>query len=416
MKLQSSIHRRSFRRRRGACAALAAAAIAFAAVAAAMAAPAAQKKLATAATAQNHAPFGPDNFPIAVWLQDPQDAARYRQAGINLYIGLWQGPTEAQLAILKAAHMPVMCIQNAVGLRHRDDPTIVGWTQQDEPDNAQPVTDPATGKQGYGPCVPPGQVTAEYKQIRAADPTRPVLLNLGEGVANDAWIGRGASASLGDYQTYVQGGDILSFDVYPIASLGPDGANLLWYVPKGIDRLISWTGGRKPIWAVIECTHIDDPQAQATPAQVRAEVWMALIHGAHGIVYFCHQFQPAYDGHALLDDPTMLAAVTALNGQVHAFAPVLNSPTLTGVAAVRSSLELCPIALLVKRRHKTMSLFAVGMRNTAVQGNFTVAGLPPIAYAEVLGEGRTLKVKNGRFTDDFAPYGIHIYRIQEVAP
>jgi hypothetical protein len=37
----------------------------------------------------------PNYFPIAVWLQDPKNAGRYKPAGINLYVGLWRGPTEA---------------------------------------------------------------------------------------------------------------------------------------------------------------------------------------------------------------------------------------------------------------------------------------------------------------------------------
>lgn len=31
-------------------------------------------------------------FPIAVWLQNPQNALRFKAAGINLYAGLWNGP------------------------------------------------------------------------------------------------------------------------------------------------------------------------------------------------------------------------------------------------------------------------------------------------------------------------------------
>ena len=50
-------------------------------------------------------PTASSYFPIAVWLQDPANATRFRQAGINLYVGLWKGPTEAQLAALKAAGM-----------------------------------------------------------------------------------------------------------------------------------------------------------------------------------------------------------------------------------------------------------------------------------------------------------------------
>src|SRR5205823_14108252 len=129
-------------------------------------------------------------------------------------------------------------------------------------------------------------------------------LNLGQGVANDQWIGRGSGAKLDDYKTYVQGGDIVSFDVYPVAGLGKNGADLLWYVPKGVDRLVRWSEGRRIIWNCIECTHIGDATAQATPHQVRAEVWMALIHGSKGLIYFVHQFQPKFNEHALLDDPT----------------------------------------------------------------------------------------------------------------
>ena len=45
----------------------------------------------------------PSFFPIAVWLQAPKNAERFRKAGINLYVGLWRGPTEEQLRALKAA-------------------------------------------------------------------------------------------------------------------------------------------------------------------------------------------------------------------------------------------------------------------------------------------------------------------------
>src|SRR5438067_147390 len=109
-------------------------------------------------------PADPGYFPLAVWLQSPSMAARYRQAGINLYVGLWKGPTEEQLAALKAAGMRVICEQNAVGLRHRDDPTIAGWMHGDEPDNAQPLPGG-----GYGPPIPAAQIIADYQRLKAAE-------------------------------------------------------------------------------------------------------------------------------------------------------------------------------------------------------------------------------------------------------
>src|SRR5262249_22705829 len=156
-----------------------------------------------------------------------------------------------------------------------------------------------------------------------------------------------AGAKLDDYQTYVKGGDIVSFDVYPVAGIGkPDGENYLWYVPKGVDRLARWTEGRKPVWCCIECTRIDSDH-KATPHQVRAEVWMALIHGAKGPISFVHQFKPTSREWALLEDPEMLRAVTGINRQIHDLAPVLNSPTVAHGAAVTSSSAQVPIDLLV---------------------------------------------------------------------
>src|SRR5687767_7579071 len=57
-------------------------------------------------------------FPIAVWVQDPKNAERYKAAGINLYVALWRGPTSNQLALLEKAGMRVICSQNAAALEH----------------------------------------------------------------------------------------------------------------------------------------------------------------------------------------------------------------------------------------------------------------------------------------------------------
>jgi hypothetical protein len=353
----------------------------------------------------------PTFFPIAVWLQDPANAPRYKAAGFNLYIGLWQGPTEAQLAALRAADMPVICERNDVGMAHLSDPIIAGWMHQDEPDNAQPIKDPNTGKESYGPCVPPERIVAEYTAWKAIDSTRPIMLNLGQGVANDGWIGRGTGAKLDDYRTYVRGGDIVSFDVYPVAGLDKDGPNLLWYVPKGVDRLKGWAGATKPIWNCIECTRIDGP-AKATPHQVRAEVWMSLIHGSQGLIYFVHQFKPKFDEHALLDDPPMLAEVTAINRQIRELAPVLNSPSVDNGVMTQSSSPDAPIDAVMKRQGNTVYIFAVGMRNASAHSEFSVQGLPRNAKVEALGENRVIPIRNGRFTDDFQPYDVHLYRLR----
>jgi len=361
-------------------------------------------------------PFGTDYFPIAVWLQSPANAKRYKEAGFNLYVGLWKGPTEEQLAQLKAADMPVICEQNEVGLAHKDDPIIVGWMHQDEPDNAQPVTDPETGKQGWGPCVPPEKVVEEYEQMRKADPTRPILLNLGQGVINDKWVGRGAGAKLSDYETYVKGADIVSFDVYPVAGLDrPDHMDLLWFVGAGVERLVRWTGGQKIVWNCLECTRIGNGVRKATPAQVRAQAWMAIIHGSRGFIYFVHEFKPQFNEHALLDDAEMLKAVTELNAEVRRLAPVIHgAPVPLGVAIQEPKDDRTPkpVAAMARQLRRETYVFAVGMRNAPATATFALPRAGARAVAEVLGESRTIPLQDGRFTDRFAPYEVHLYRIR----
>ena len=343
-------------------------------------------------------------FPIAVWLQSPANAARYKSAGFNLYIGLWQGPTEAQLAELKSAAMPVICEQNSTGRKHLEDPTIVGWMHQDEPDNAQPVK-AADGSQTYGPCVPPLKIVEEYEQLKKVDPTRPIMLNLGQGVADDTWIGRGNGAKPEDYAKYVQGGDITSFDIYPFASnLHGNGEKNVGFVARGVDRLKQWAGKTRTVWNCIECSQIDGA-TKPTPAQTRAEVWMSLIHGSRGLIYFVHQFKPVFNEHALLDDPAMLAEVTRTNRQIASLAAVLNQQDVAPCLLVDGKIDM-----VCKQSGDAIYLFAVN-RTGAVCDADVKLPTPAGTAAEAVDESRKLHVSAGSIKDRFEPWQVHIYRI-----
>jgi hypothetical protein len=357
----------------------------------------------------NHGPSNDLNFfPIGVWLQNPAKAQRYRDAGFNLYIGLWRGPTEEQLAQLQRAGMRVICHQGRVGLQHIDDPIIAGWMHGDEPDNAQSL---GAGK-GYGPPIPPEKIVADYERIRAADPSRPVMLNLGQGVAWDNWHGRGVrTRHPEDYLEYVKGCDIASFDIYPVTHSSKEVAGNLWFVAHGVDRLKKWTQGREIVWNCIECTHVQNAEHKPTPQQVRCEVWMALIHGSMGLIYFVHEWQPKFDESALLSDPVMCAAVTKINRQIGELAPVLNRPTIADTASVASGNEDVPIALMPKKHGGATYLFTVAMREGQTRAEFTVPGLSGQHTVEVLGEARTLEARDGKFADDFQSWDVHLYRI-----
>ncbi len=343
-------------------------------------------------------------FPIGVWLQAPKNAEAYRNIGINTYVGLWKGPTEEQLAALKEAGLHVICAQNEVGLAHVEDPTIIAWMHGDEPDNAQRQEDGSWG----GP-VPVADIAANYQRLLTNDPTRPVWLNLGQGVANDEWVGR--AATFEDYPGYVAATDIVSFDVYPISGIRKDdGENYLWYVAKGIERLLAWAEDKQTVWNVIETTRINSERGP-TPAQVEAQVWMSLIHGSRGIIYFAHEWNPAFREARLLEDEKMRLGVAAINAQIHQLAPALNAPALEDWGQVTSAAKDIPIAATARRSGEDLYLFAVPMRLGTTRGEFTLPELSDGTVIEVIGENRQIQSNEEGFTDDFAIYQVHRYRI-----
>jgi hypothetical protein len=181
-------------------------------------------------------------------------------------------------------------------------------------------------------------------------------------------------------------------------------------VANGVERLSKWAGERA-VWNCIECTHISNVDHKATPHQVRCEAWMSLIHGSRGLIYFVHQFKPVFREAALLDDPEMLAAVTTLNHQITELAPVLNSPSIANAVQTKSSNTNVPIASMVKRHQGSTYLFTVGMRDGTTTATFTVKGLTGDVRVTVLGENRELTAKQGAFSDTFAPWDVHLYRL-----
>jgi hypothetical protein len=372
-------------------------------------------------SAWSHGPArDPQFFPLAVWLQDPKNAPKYRDLGINTYVALWRGPTEEQLNVLRQHGMKLICSQNERALRLAADDLIIAWMHGDEPDNAQSLGE---GK-GYGPPVAPQRIVADYRAIRERDPQRPVLLNLGQGVAWDGWHGRGVRTNHPeDYVEYLAGCDIASFDIYPAVHDRPAVAGKLWYVPFGVTRLRRWGNNEKGVWNCIECTRISNTAVKPTPDQVKAEVWMSIIHGSRGLIYFCHQFQPEFIEAGLLADADMSNAVRTLNRRILDLAPVIHGPPVEShvqlqcdpaelTAECRQLLGGQPVAFTVRRWERDWYLFAVGMDGQKIRATFSSPELRDALSVEVLDEQRTLALTTGGFSDDFAPYAVHLYRIR----
>ena len=368
--------------------------------------PAADKPAGNAAekpatTWKNGPSSDPSFFPIGVWAQKTSLAPKYKEMGINFFLSLSGGPTDAQLAELKAAGMKAICSQNEVGLKHLDDPTIIGWMHGDEPDNFAKGPDDK-----WVPKHKPEEIIADYQKIKAKDPSRPVLLNLGQGVANIGY--KGGWAKDADYRELVKGCDIVSYDIYPACSDRAEVAGKLEMCAAGVDRLRKLGEDKKIVWFITEASAIRNTKRIVTAEEMRFEVWSAIIHGARGIVYFCHQWEPKKDFAFPLNDPAMRQAVTAVNKEIASLARVLNTPTLEGRATVTSSKADVPVDVMVKKVGDATYVFAANMRGVETSATIEVAKVVA-PEAQVLGENRKVPAASGKFTDTFKPWAVHIY-------
>ena len=355
----------------------------------------------------------PSYFPLGVWLQDPSTANQWKAAGINLFVGLWQGPTNSQLTTLQAADMQVIAAKNtmattAAGMTLSDGrPLLVGWLQEDEPDNH--------------PKTPAATIQNLYQDIKAFDTTRPVYMGLSQSMGwdNATWIGQGGNINPAvDYPAYLAGTDIGAMDIYPMDCARAETCGDAWRPALGVDRLHQYGGADQLAWNYIETGDINGNGMEATVEEIRMEVWSSIIHGSKGITYFIHGKTAIsnFDHKALLrpENAAHLAGVTAINQEVQGLAPVINSETLTGVATVDSSNPNMLVDFMVKEHGNATYVFATGMRNQNSVADFSFLELGN-ATVDVLGEDRQLSMVDGEFSDAFLGFDTHLYRINAIA-
>jgi hypothetical protein len=266
---------------------------------------------------------------------------------------------------------------------------------EDEPDNAQPI-----GLGLHFTCIPATTIIRRTQQMKSIDPTRPVMINFGQGIVNEFWRGRGRCAgNQAYYSDAVRGADILSFDIYPVGSDTPQVKGKLEYVARGVTNLVNRASGDQDVWAVLETT------GAVTPAQLRSEVWMAVIHGAKGIVYFVHEFAPSFREDGIFRHPDVVQEVARTNALIKTLAIQLNGPSIVDKLNVQSD---STIATLVKEYQEKLFVFAVNMKNSTAKARFAFDGSDQKSVT-VIGENRSLPMTQGIFEDAFEGYGVHIY-------
>jgi hypothetical protein len=395
-------------------------------------------------------------FPIGVWGSYDHTQAHIDQdkaVGYNLYVWDADTPSAGELSRLAANKMKALFTSDWYGSSGLSTASAnAGYLLEDEADGRFGLPEGFTVMQQQNAAAP------NDGRIRYANYTKNVLI----------WYSDADAARfVNDFQQVVSSDFYWFTDPYQVPTMeAPDwlpeagqtittpqirrAANYGYQIDR-MRQLDALDGKRQPIWGFVEegwpftQTAADGARA-ITPPEMRAAVWQSIIAGARGIVYFNHSFGGPCLTQNIDRDPcyrAIQAELTRTNSQITQLAPVLNSPTVSsgwsqgaGTTAMvkwvtvkkasgkrckskkkckkakgkKAAWKRCKSKKKCKKAKVHLYVFA-GSAGSSVDGRFSLPCVDD-AKAAVVGEHRTVPVRNGSFRDHFVDgNAIHIYRV-----
>ena len=282
--------------------------------------------------------------------------------------------------------------------RFKDHPGLGAWKGDDEPE---------WGKKPLEPLV------RAYQIIKEVDPNHPVVI---------IHAPRGTVDSLRKYNVT---GDIIGTDIYPIG-YPPGGHSVLSnktlsLVGDHTKIMMDVAGGTKPVWMVLQISWsgvLKPGKTLRFPTfpEERFMTYEAIIGGARGLIYFGGDNLGSLNprdrelGWNWTFWSRVLRPVIEEIGSKSPLYPALVAPN--SALPIKTSgapgLEFCA-------REVGNELFVLACKREGATAKIEFNGLPKtISQGEVLYESpRTVSAKDGKFTDWFGPFEVHVYRFQK---
>jgi hypothetical protein len=301
-------------------------------------------------------------FPMMVYSACPYHYRAALDSGINFFALNACGTLQGQLNALGGAAFSAAVAGGTAG----SGGGLIGWFHHDEPDGTNM---PASALPG----PPAGVPNLSFLTLTN---------HFYSGAAPLPW-GRGA------YPSLIASADVVGFDLYPLQEwCYPHRLGDVFHAQQELVRL----AGEKPTFQWIEADNWKCEGANTvTPATVRAESWLAISGGAHGLGFWPAHWPPAV-GRAI----SAIRRDVARLGQA-VYMP--NQPASDGDPQVHVAARSFGGALYV---------FAVNAGWTPTDAKITVPALDGRTLT-VMGESRRFGTVGDSFTDHFAPLAVHIY-------
>ncbi|NLF31647.1 MAG: hypothetical protein GX591_12260 [Planctomycetes bacterium] len=300
----------------------------------------------------------------------------------------------------------------------KDHPALLGWQISIEDDmglgRAQREAMGAADRWVPRPGGNPEDLKARYQAVKQADPDHPVII-MHSGGQMIAGL-RGFTWTQPTPETwYMQASrhcDILYHDLFPVAN---NTAEDLQQITDATRLLMKYGSGEKHLWVAVDAgdrkrwtTRSHAP----TTAEIRCELWMALINGAHGLGFDFTSWKPTWasirmDPQAEKQLGPEMATIQGLKE------PILLGQTTRSVKVAADAPD--SVQAIVRQYGGSLYVFAVNNEPQPRTAAITVSGLEAAAAA-VLGEDRMVELRAGTFSDAFGGHQVHLYRIDPSPP
>lgn len=335
-------------------------------------------------TRVNGQPF----FPIALYHVPAKDFARVKALGFNT-VQAWGTKLPEAKANLDAAQANglMVILEGATYAADKGDlsaldpalkafgdhPALLSWYLTDEP----------SGDAKLAWC------RRVHQYLAAKDPHHPVFMT---------------SCSPGEFGAYAPVTDIFAVDPYPIPSAP------VTMVSDWMQRAQTAVTQGQPVWLIPQlhnwAAYDGHPEKgrYPTPEEERNMVYQGLVWNSKAIFYY-----PWDDGSTgLIKDAKLMAAVGRINAELAQLGPEL----LTRQAEVTAKNEAPHKGLYAATYRGQGATYVVAASVDHAAREFGVPlGRPDAAAAEVLFEDRRVAVAAGVLRDQFAPLGVHVYRL-----
>jgi hypothetical protein len=270
---------------------------------------------------------------------------------------------------------------------------------------------------------PDGLVRA-YDRVRKLDPTHPLV------------IIHAPNGTIAQLRPYRPAFDITGADIYPVSyppGTHVGGTNRDINVVGELTRKMVQAAGPKPVWMTLQIAWSGVLPPEHVPRfpdlfQERFMAYQAIVNGARGLNFFGgHLTQVATPADASAGwnwsfwEEVLRPLVRELSSDVL-------RPALVGANAAGTFKASVAGVELVARTNGTF-LYVIAVRGGGATSRVTVSGLPKrLTDGEVLFEYvqdpppppiepghqvfRSVAVKDGAFSDWFAPHDVHVYRFR----